>query len=144
MPTYVYRCDACGRPEYETEFSIGEARSLIPCACGSMMKLVIGRGVHIAAAALPNKNGKAAIVEADRKDAAFAKDGEAYKRMRARGLQPKHIDGAARVENEVDDQMDIDRERAFKLDPKRSRQSVRDSIVEGYETVAQLKADADA
>jgi len=134
MPTYVYRCQACFEEKEET-FAIGTARSLMACECGSMMRQVLGVGVAYGVSET--------TTTANRKDSELSLDLAAYKRMRDNGLQPKGIDGSRFVENEVGDQMDIDRARAFKLDPKRSREGVKDAIIEGYEMAAQIKAESD-
>jgi hypothetical protein len=115
MSHYTYRCSTCGE-ETVDEMAIGTARRMKKCECGRPARLVIGEGVYIAAAARPNTHGN--VIALNAREDRFEKDGPAYQRMRWRGLQPDHIDGAARLENEVGDQDDIDYARAIKVAKK--------------------------
>jgi hypothetical protein len=63
--------------------------------------------IGVAAAALPNR-GKA-ITVANQKDAALARDMDAYKRLRRDGEQPARIDGAAHVEKHAETRLEVSR-----------------------------------
>lgn len=107
MTTYEYRCGSC-RDETDRDFPMGDAPRLVRCesaSCGGTMQQVIGRGVQIAVSALENKG--AAVRHILTKDDQLDADMPAYKRMRQRGIQPKQIDGARFVENEVNDTFDV-------------------------------------
>jgi predicted nucleic acid-binding Zn ribbon protein len=105
MPLYLFRCSSC-LDETEFEFPIGTARRLMGCnECGGRAQLVIGAGVQIAPSALEGKG--AAVRASNGKDRELDKDMGSYKRMRGRGLQPSQIDGASKLENEVNDGFDI-------------------------------------
>lgn len=69
------------------------------------MQLVIGAGVNIAPSALEGKGAQ--VRHINTKDERLDADMPAYKRMRQRGLQPRQVDGARLVENEVQDNFDI-------------------------------------
>lgn len=107
MPTYTYRCGDCLDETSETH-PIGTARRVKKCGCGRPARLVIGDGVQV------NLRSNVTVLD----DRRFDKDGPAYQRMRARGLQPERIDGAARLEDTVHDQDDIDYARAIKVAEK--------------------------
>lgn len=107
MPTYAFRCGSC-RTETDLTFDIGTAPRLVTCEterCGGTMQLLIGHGVQIAPSALESKG--AAVRHILTKDDALESDMPAYKRMRQRGIQPRQIDGARFVENEVNDNFDV-------------------------------------
>src|SRR5882724_10572789 len=109
MPSYEYRCTKC-RTEQDVPFEIGEAPRTQPCPrCGQTAHLVIGAGVQIAPSALETKGQNARDLVATEKR--WDQDMPAYKRMRNRGLQPRGIDGAALLEDKVDDQRGIDYEK---------------------------------
>lgn len=48
------------------------------------------------------------VADMKRRDAQLHKDRDAYKRLRADGLQPNHVDGSAALEGTVQDQLEID------------------------------------
>lgn len=112
MATYAFRCSVCGT-DTERDYPIGTARRMTRCPCGRPARLVIGEGVNISAEATPTSRGN--VVALNQRDANLARDGAAYRRMRRRGLQPEHIDGAADLENKVGTQDEIDYARAFKI-----------------------------
>lgn len=60
-------------------------------------------GVQLAASA----RGKVAAKLGNMTDAQWDRDMPAYKRLRAEGLQPRHIDGAAKVEATAETLSDI-------------------------------------
>src|SRR5689334_891895 len=105
MALYRYRCLSCDFP-VEIERPIGEQPRILRCAhCGGTAQQVLGVGLMIGAGALPNK--RAGVLATTRKDKTLDSDLGAYKRMRDRGIQPKHIDGASKIENEVGDNFDV-------------------------------------
>jgi len=53
----------------------------------------------IAAGALPSRMGH--VVEIDQRERRWSRDMDAYRRLRADGLQPPRIDGAAVLEQEA-------------------------------------------
>ena len=105
MTVYVYRCGVCGE-EDEEAFPIGTARKMRRCTCGGVQRQVLGVGVAIAAAALPNK-GRAVTAINDR-ERRWQKDMPAYKQLRSHGLQPGQIDGADRLAATATDRLDVE------------------------------------
>ena len=105
MSAYVYLCAACGTKTV-IEKPIGTAQRITKCGCGRPARMMLGQGMYIAAAATPNKRQNVLTIEQREKN--WDRDIPAYKRMRARGLQPVGVDGAAAVEDTVGDQDDID------------------------------------
>ena len=127
MTSYQYRCMSCDLP-IEIERPIGEAPNIVRCAhCGGTAKQVLGVGLMIGAGALPNK--RAGVIRTTKKDAALDDDLGAYKRMRDRGIQPKNIDGASKVENEVQDTFDVEYGKFYHHAD--SREQARERIREG-------------
>lgn len=108
MASYCYRCESCG-DELELQAAIGTARRMIRCDCGGVKRLRIGVGVNVSAHALETKGGE--VRASDAMEARWQRDMPAYKRMRRQGMQPDGIDGAARLEDKVADQIDIELQR---------------------------------
>lgn len=134
MPQYDFRCGHCA-VDSEHTFLIGTAPSSTPCPeCGKTSVLVIGAGVNIAPSALEVRGAQARMT--NDLEARWQKDMPAYKRMRNRGIQPKSVDGAAALENTVDDQMDIDMRDL--TPPGMTRQGMRDAMVEGKEKADEI------
>lgn len=132
MPEYQYRCTKCGT-EIDRLFQIGEAPRHQNCPrCGLSAELVIGAGVHIAPSALENKGGEVRRIDAT--ENRWQKDIPAYQRMRAHGLQPRGIDGAAVLEDKVDDQRDINFSHLYEKGISKAR------LTEGVEQAAELTA----
>jgi hypothetical protein len=65
----------------------------------------------IASDALPNK--RHGVRAANRREEAFEKDGPAYKRLRANGVQPRGIDGAAVVEQMANSVLEVEMGRSL-------------------------------
>ena len=110
MPTYVYWCKSCSN-EIEYVHGFNDKPELVcdECEYETPMVKVLGRGMYIAAAALPNK--RHGVRAANAREAELNADLPAYKRMRRAGLQPKGTKGAAELERrEPSDQFDIDHE----------------------------------
>lgn len=107
MPLYVYRCEQCGAEEDVTHtFDETPTLSCLACASTPLVK-VLGRGMFIGAAALPNK--RHGVRAADRLESEWDRDLPAYKRMRDAGLQPPNTKGAELLERtDPSDQFDID------------------------------------
>lgn len=135
MPTYVYRCPVEGL-DFDEPHRIGEAPATTDCDCGAIAELVIGAGVNIAPSALEVK-GAQARMSADL-EKQWDSDMPAYKRMRNRGLQPNSVDGAAALEDTVDDQLDIQMKNL--TPPGMTRQGMRDAMIEGKEKVDEIMA----
>lgn len=112
MATYVYRCG--DSHVSEAQWPIGENPRSTRCGCGKVAHQVIGVGVSIAAAAMPNKKGSSRTIEIDNTEKQWDQDLPAYKRMRNAGLQPPSTRGAAALEERVGDQFDIDHGGALK------------------------------
>lgn len=112
MATYVYRCP--DSHVSEAQWPIGENPRTARCDCGKNATQVLGVGVSIAAAAMPNKKGSSRTIEIDNTEKRWDKDLPAYKRMRAAGLQPPSTQGAAALEERAGDQFDIDHAGALK------------------------------
>jgi len=105
MATYQYLCPVC-LEQVEQTYDIGTAPRQTGCDCGGTMSMVIGTGLHIAAA-IRGDAGKV-VRDADSREDRWMEDMPAYRRLRQRGLQPKQIDGARMVEETCGDQLDID------------------------------------
>lgn len=63
--------------------------------------------VSISAAAMPSR--KAAVADQGARDAVLGRDMDAYKRLRADGVQPSGIDGCAHLEKHADQQVQVER-----------------------------------
>lgn len=134
MSSYDYRCFSC-KDETERDYPIGTAPRLLGCEeCGGRSQLVIGAGVQIAPSALEGKGAK--VRQLNGKDRALRADMDSYKRMRYRGLQPERIDGASKIENEVNDSFDIVyKDRLTKVAPTEPWDSIKQRAQEGLEAV---------
>ena len=89
--TKVYTCKLCGEnlPIDNEEFSLVRIRSI-----------GFGNGT------MPTRHPGADAVEAREKR--WAKDMPAYKRLRQQGLQPKGIDGAAKIEAKAETRFEVE------------------------------------
>lgn len=131
MAHYAYLCGSCGSQD-DREFHIGTALRTTRCPeCAGIMRLRIGVGVNVAASALENKG--VTIRDADAREKRWDTDIPAYRRMRHKGMQPKGIDGSARLENEVGDQFDIH----YQGVQQRTGAS-RERLMEGVEQAAEI------
>lgn len=101
MAVYEYEC-YCGLTE--REFPLGEARPTIRCEHGHLARRHYSMP-QIAPSALEHKGAQARTK--NMVDREWDKDRPAYKRMRDRGLHPKHIRGSAALEDKVDSDTDI-------------------------------------
>jgi len=127
MTSYLFRCLSC-QTDYDIERPIGEAPNIIRCAdCGGTAKQVLGAGLMIGAGALPNK--RAGVLVEQSKESALGADMDAYKRMRKRGIQPKQIDGARKIEDSTGDNFDVEYGRFYGMAD--SREQARDRIRSG-------------
>lgn len=130
MPAYSYQCQLC-KDITDEILPIGDAPRLIKCKhCHGLARLRIGVGVHIAPSALENKGEKVRSI--DQTEAQWGVDMPAYKRMRNAGMQPKNIDGAAVLEDQVGSQADIDYKRLIDEGVTRER------IQEGQEQAREI------
>ena len=118
MPSYTYRCSEHG--DYEQDFPIGMATRMDLCPlCDAPTELVIGAGVQIAPSALESRGEQ--VRQMNQTEDQWSTDMAAYRRMRAKGLQPPSMDGAARLESEAGDQTDIDWRHFYDKDTDKSR-----------------------
>mgnify|MGYP003322631300 CR=1 FL=1 len=103
MPIYNYRCLDCGL-EHDIRHGFNETHDGVCEACSGVLRKHFG-SVHIAASAMPTRgvhDGKAIDWSGSKaKERAKEKDMDAYKRLRSEGIQPKGIDGAAKMEREA-------------------------------------------
>lgn len=76
-----------------------------PCACASYRDHLLS--ISVGAAALPTR--KAEVANTTAKEVVLGRDMDAYKRLRANGVQPKGIDGSAHLEKHASDQTQIER-----------------------------------
>ena len=103
MPIYVYRCLDCGL-SHDIRHGFNETYNGVCQECAGVVRKYFGQ-VHISASATPTK-GMHDVKEIDwagskAKERAKEKDMDAYKRLRSEGIQPKGIDGAAKMEREA-------------------------------------------
>ena len=103
MPVYVYRCLDCGL-SHEVRHGFDETYDDVCDACEGVVRKYFG-DVYIAASATPTRgmhDGKAIDWSGSKaKERAKERDMAAYKRLRSEGIQPKNIDGAAKMEREA-------------------------------------------
>ena len=84
------------------------------CNCYSYREHLLS--VRISSQATPNRNRSAETVAAVAREKRWAKDMPAYKRLRADGLQPRHIDGSASFEAKARDRIEIEDGRNYGKD----------------------------
>jgi len=131
MANYLYRCAKCGR-EDDKDYPIGTAIRVTRCVeCGGVMRLRIGVGVNISASALATKG--APVTAIDKREGEWQKDIPAYRRMRRKGMQPKGIDGSAKLEDRVGDQFDVNYR-----DVMDRTGATRERVMEGVEQAAEI------
>ena len=103
MPIYNYRCLDCGLT-HEIRHGFDETYDDVCDACEGVVRKYFG-DVYIAASATPTRgmhDGKAIDWSGSKaKERAKERDMAAYKRLRSEGIQPKNIDGAAKMEREA-------------------------------------------
>ena len=64
--------------------------------------------VGIGADAMPSRGGKARVATINDKDRVLDKDLDAYQRLRRNGVQPRKIDGAAKVEKRAEEKWQVE------------------------------------
>jgi putative FmdB family regulatory protein len=103
MPIYNYRCLDCGLT-HEIRHGFDETYDDVCDACEGIVRKYFG-DVYIAASATPTRgmhDGKAIDWAGSKaKERDKERDMAAYKRLRSEGIQPKNIDGAAKMEREA-------------------------------------------
>ena len=103
MPIYNYRCLDCGLT-HEIRHGFDETYDDVCDACEGVVRKYFG-DVYIAASATPTRgmhDGKAIDWSGSKaKERAKERDMAAYKRLRSEGIQPKNIDGSAKMEREA-------------------------------------------
>ena len=103
MPIYNYRCLDCGLT-HEIRHGFDETYDDVCDACEGVVRKYFG-DVYIAASATQTRgmhDGKAIDWAGSKaKERDKERDMAAYKRLRSEGIQPKNIDGAAKMEREA-------------------------------------------
>ena len=103
MPIYNQRCLDCGLT-HEIRHGFDETYDDVCDACEGVVRKYFG-DVYIAASATPTRgmhDGKAIDWAGSKaKERDKERDMAAYKRLRSEGIQPKNIDGAAKMEREA-------------------------------------------
>ena len=103
MPIYNYRCLDCGLT-HEIRHGFDETYDDVCDGCEGVVRKYFG-DVYIAASATPTRgmhDGKAIDWAGSKaKERDKERDMAAYKRLRSEGIQPKNIDGAAKMEREA-------------------------------------------
>lgn len=103
MPIYNYRCLDCGLT-HEIRHGFDETYDDVCDACEGVVRKYFG-DVYIAASATPTRgmhDGKAIDWAGSKaKERDKERDMAAYKRLRSEGIQPKNIDGSAKMEREA-------------------------------------------
>lgn len=77
-----------------------------PCDCPSYRAHLMS--ISVSSTATPSRDRSRETVEAIAREKSWDKDIPAYKRLRAEGLQPKHIDGSASFEVGARDRIEIE------------------------------------
>lgn len=102
MPTYRVRCPDHGDVDAWAPIKSG-APKVCPYCDHDVVQVLTPP--NISAAATPTRRADtAALVEKEKR---WDVDGEAYKRLRANGVQPKSIDGAAEFEQRADSPLEF-------------------------------------
>ena len=57
---------------------------------------------------MPSRGGKARVATINDKDRVLDKDLDAYQRLRRNGVQPRKIDGAAKVEKRAEEKWQVE------------------------------------
>lgn len=104
MPTYRYRCEDHG--DYETWRSINGPKGSDCPACG-VPALQVMTPPLISASATPNRSGAPRVLQIDATEKQWDKDRPAYKRLRMDGMRPPHVDGAARLEAQATNDLEV-------------------------------------
>ncbi|MAU65080.1 MAG: hypothetical protein CL882_03565 [Dehalococcoidia bacterium] len=103
MPIYNYRCLDCGL-SHEIRHGFYETYDGVCDACEGVVRKYFG-DVYIAASATPTRgmhDGKAIDWAGTKtKEREKERDMAAYKRLRSEGIQPKSINGSAKMEREA-------------------------------------------
>jgi hypothetical protein len=82
-----------------------------PCDCESYRAHIMT--VSVSAAATPTRDRSKQAADTNARESRWEKDMPAYKRLREDGLQPPHIDGAARVEATAGDKLEVEAGRTY-------------------------------
>ncbi len=136
MPIYCYRCLDCGL-SHEIRHGFDETYDGVCDACKGVVRKYFGE-VHIAASATPTRgmhDGKAIDWSGSKaKERDKERDMAAYKRLRSEGIQPKSIDGAAKMEREASTSHEIKAGTLLqgpKLEKKRKERALNDVLGSG-------------
>lgn len=89
--------------------------------------------VSVAPSATPSRGGGQDAARINAKEKEWAKDMRAYRAIRANGLQPRGIDGAARLEH-ASDRMEVEAGSVFTT--KEQRREAREGIARAQEMIA--------
>ena len=133
MPIYVYSCLDCGL-SHDIRHGFNETYNGVCQECAGVVRKYFGQ-VHISASATPTKgmhDGKEIDWAGSKaKERAKEKDMDAYKRLRSEGIQPKGIDGAAKMEREASTTHEITAGTLLqgpKLEKKRKEKALNDVL----------------
>tara|TARA_Y100000401_G_scaffold93382_1_gene79640 strand:- start:162 stop:572 length:411 start_codon:yes stop_codon:yes gene_type:complete len=136
VPIYCYRCLDCGL-SHEIRHGFDETYDGVCDACKGVVRKYFGE-VHIAASATPTRgmhDGKAIDWSGSKaKERDKERDMAAYKRLRSEGIQPKSIDGAAKMEREASTSHEIKAGTLLqgpKLEKKRKERALNDVLGSG-------------
>lgn len=115
MSLYPFRCqlnDCAGRLEVQAPVGSDVYPPLCPIAEAAgeehgRMKRDYS-SVRMAPSATPTRRGGTAVIEATEREAKWAKDLPAYKRLRQQGLQPASTEGAAMMEAGANTRVEVE------------------------------------
>lgn len=93
--------------------------------------------ISVAPSATPSRKGGADAARINAKEKEWARDMPAYKNLRKNGVQPKSIDGAARLEGATD-KLEVEAGALFPTP------EIRKQVREGQVRAAEMMADAKA
>lgn len=81
------------------------------------------KSVRISPSAVPTRGSKRALFAAKTEEKRLTEDGDAYKRLRADGFQPKHINGSAELEARATTRFEVESSQVFD-DPAKGREAL--------------------
>lgn len=128
MPRYDYKCRGC-EGLLEVVHGMKESPQVECPECAERMDRMMGRP-NVAPSAAPSRNTEIDFDATKRAEKEKAKDMAAYKRLRREGLQPKEINGSARLEARAHEPEEVSSGTVFRSASARRRSMglVRDSI----------------
>lgn len=127
MPTYLVEC-ACPGPAGQVREMWFPIITGVPDECPDCLEHYIQH--YTPPAVLTDVNAAA-----NRQDRNLARDREAYRRLRAQGLQPPQVAGSSVLETHAQTQFEVDHGRLF---PDKATQA---KVREGLDRAAEFKAE---